>query len=198
MHHTHTSTRAVALMDSQPLTLSGLSSLIKSIDSGCDIRVKETCLEKISEALMYQSVDILLNLSEQFPRLNMVVYTLCHNGNELRKLVNQRNISLIARGESLSDTEDYFRQAFARKRVLSPRICCDLVRLTEQNIQVSARITRSETEVLRHLYNGMDLREIAQAKQLSIKTISAHKCNAMRKLGVKTDSELFLMLKNMC
>ncbi|WP_426817225.1 LuxR C-terminal-related transcriptional regulator [Winslowiella sp. 2C04] len=216
MYHTHTSTRAVALMDSQPLTLSGLSSLIKSIDSGCDIRVKETCLEKISEALMYHSVDILvtdlqsaqenlhqgldilLNLSEQFPRLDIVVYTLCHNGNELRKLVNQRNISLIARGESLSDTEDYFRQAFARKRVLSPRICCDLVRLTEQNIKVSARITRSETEVLRHLFNGMDLREIAQAKQLSIKTISAHKCNAMRKLGVKTDSELFLMLKNIC
>ncbi|MNI91281.1 Transcriptional activator protein BglJ [compost metagenome] len=72
------------------------------------------------------------------------------------------------------------------------------MRLTEQNIQASARITRSETEVLRHLFNGMDLREIAQAKQLSIKTISAHKCNAMRKLGVKTDSELFLMLKNMC
>ena len=215
MHQIHTSPRTVALMDSHPLTLSGLSSLIQSIDDACDIRVKETCLEKILEALMYQSVDILvtdlqsaqenlhqgldilLNLSEQFPGLNMVVYTLCPDGNELKKLLNQRNISVIARGESLSDTQDYFSQAFARNRVLSPRICSDLVQLGEQTKHVGARITRSETDVLRHLFNGMDLREIAKMKQLSIKTISAHKCNAMRKLEAKTDSELFLMLKGM-
>lgn len=206
-------THIVALMDSHPLTLFGLSSLIKSIDGTCDIRVKESCLGKISEALMYQSVDILvtelqseqeslqegidilLQLSAQFPDLSMVVYTLCHDGNMLRRLLNQSNISVIARGEPLVDTEDYFKQAFARKRVLSAKICCDLARLNDQKHQVTSCLTPSEIDVLRHLFNGMDLRQIAQLKQLSIKTISAHKCNAMRKLEVKTDPELFLLLK---
>jgi len=51
-------------------------------------------------------------------------------------------------------------------------------------------------DVLKHLFHGMDLQQIAQMKQLSIKTISAHKCNAMRKLDIRTDSELFLQLSS--
>lgn len=54
------SSRTIALMDSHPLTLSGLSTLIKSVDATCDIRITESSLGKISEALMYQSVDILV------------------------------------------------------------------------------------------------------------------------------------------
>lgn len=214
MNLSYPPSRTIALMDSHPLTLSGLSALIKSVDATCDIRITEPSLGKISEALMYQSVDvlvtdlqsteenphegldILLRLGAQFPDLNVVVYTFCHDSNALRQLLNQQNFSVIARGESMSDTEDFFKKAFVQKRILSPKICSNLARINQNNESVTSRLTRSEIDVLKHLFNGMDLQQIAGMKQLSIKTISAHKCNAMRKLGVLSDSELFVLLKN--
>ena len=42
----------------------------------------------------------------------------------------------------------------------------------------------------------MSLRQIAELQRRSIKTISAHKCSAMRKLQVKNDSELFSLHGN--
>jgi two-component system capsular synthesis response regulator RcsB len=214
MSQMRTPSRKVALMDSHPLTLFGLSTLIKSIDENMEISLQEPGLGKMLDALMYQSVDILvtdlqsaeeslqegldilLRMHAQYPDMNIVVYTSCHDSNGLRSLLNHYTISVIARGESLTDTEAFFRQAFDKKRVLSPKICCDLARINEAHQCVTAKLTRSEIDVLRHLFNGMDLQQIARMKQLSIKTISAHKCNAMRKLDVRTDSELFLQLNN--
>lgn len=214
MNQTCTSTRTVALMDSHPLTLFGLSTLIKSVDKDCKIAIRESSLCKIIDALMYQPVDILItdlqsaeeNLQEgidilrqesaQFPEMNIVVYTSCHDGHGLRSLLNHYNISVIARGESLADTKEFFKQAFEQQRVLSPKVCGDLARVNETHQCDASRLTRSELDVLRHLFNAMDLQQIARMKQLSIKTISAHKCNAMRKLNVRTDSELFLHLND--
>ncbi|MGG6175543.1 LuxR C-terminal-related transcriptional regulator [Pantoea allii] len=215
MNQTCTSPRTVALMDSHPLTLAGLSTLIESVDTDCDIIIREPSLVKMFDALMYQSVDILitdlqsaeetlqegidllLRLNAQFPDMNIVVYTSCHDSNGLRTLLNHYNISVIARGESLANTQEFFKQAFEQKRVLSPKICCDLARINETHHCTPSKLTRSERDVLRHLFNGMDLQQIARMKQLSIKTISAHKCNAMRKLDVRTDAELFLQLNTM-
>ncbi len=212
MNQTCTPPQTVALMDSHPLTLFGLSTLIKSINDDYEIVFQELSLGKMQDALMYQSVDLLvtdlqsaeedlqkgldtlLQMNAQFPDMTIVVYTSCHDSNVLRNLLNHYNISVIARAESLNDTEDFFRQAFDKKHVLSPKICSDLARINETHQCVTARLTRSEIDVLKHLFHGMDLQQIAQMKQLSIKTISAHKCNAMRKLDVRTDSELFLQL----
>lgn len=206
--------QTAALMDSHPLALFGLSTLIQSIAPTCNILIKETSLSKISEALMYQSVDILitdlqsveeslqegvdtlLHMGSQFPNLNMVVYTFCHDSKELWKLFNQQNISLIARGESMVDTENYFKKAFAQRRVLSPKIYTALSHINDKNDRMISSLTRSEMDVLKHLLNGMDLQHIAKMKTLSIKTVSAHKCNAMRKLGVETDAELFVLLND--
>lgn len=56
------------------------------------------------------------------------------------------------------------------------------------------RLTRKEIEVLRELFNGYSVGHIARAQQRSVKTISAQKMSAMRKLGVETDHELIILL----
>jgi len=206
--------QTIALMDSHPVALFGLTTLVQTMTPACNILIKETSLGKISEALMYQSVDILitdlfsveeslqegldilLQIGSQFPDMNIIVYTFCHDSKELWKLFNQHNISLIARGETMADTEGYFKKAFAQKRVLSPKICTALSHMNDNNDRVISSLTRSEIDVLKLLLNGMDLQRIAKMKIISIKTVSAHKCNAMRKLGVQTDSELFMLLSN--
>lgn len=208
----HPSIRTIALMDSHPLTLSGLSTFIKSVDPTCDIRIKEANLGKIAEALMYQSVDILitdlqsavetplegitllLRLVAQCPDLHVVVYTFGYDHPALWKLLNDQKFSVIARGESMSETEALFKKVLIRQRVLSPKVCSALANMNKKKETAILSLTRSEIDVLRHLYNGRDMQQLAIMKHKSIKTISAHKCNAMRKLGVKTDSELFTLL----
>ncbi|WP_438272349.1 helix-turn-helix domain-containing protein [Serratia fonticola] len=56
-------------------------------------------------------------------------------------------------------------------------------------------LTRSERNVLIHLFSGLSMTEIAKLLNRSIKTISAHKCSIMRKLGVRNDAELYQMFE---
>ncbi|NWA43326.1 response regulator transcription factor [Pseudomonas reactans] len=201
----------IALMDSSPLALAGLCYFLDSLGIVKDVILQENSLKKVSEAFMYQSVDVLvtdlysqsesfiegrdiiLNLCSQYPNLIMIVYTSCQSGEQMRPLLCEPNISLIARSEPLAKIVDSFRQALQGRRFLSQKICGYLA-LQNSSADLSARqLTCSEKEVLKHLFNGMSLGEIATLRSLSIKTISAHKCNAMRKLSVKNDAELFLM-----
>jgi len=55
-------------------------------------------------------------------------------------------------------------------------------------------LTVNERDVIGSLMDGMSVTEIAFRRQLSSKTISAHKCNAMRKLGLRKKYD-FLKLK---
>ena len=48
----------------------------------------------------------------------------------------------------------------------------------------SAAVSERESEVLRLIASGYSNKEIAASLSLSVKTVEAHKANAMRKLGL--------------
>lgn len=213
MHITTDKTLKIALMDSSPLALAGLAYFVHSLGVEQEILLQETGLRKIAEALMYQTFDVLitdlysysenlnecrdtiLNLCRLFPDLTVIVYTSCQSGEGMRSFLCEPNISLIARDDPLVKVADCFRQVLSGRRFLSHKICTYLAQQKRQVDSTARHLTFSENEVLKHLFNGMSLGQIATLKKLSIKTISAHKCNAMRKLDVKNDAGLF-MLKN--
>lgn len=56
-----------------------------------------------------------------------------------------------------------------------------------------AELSPREREVLRCCLNGMSMTQIAEKAGRSIKTISTQKHSAFRKLGIRTDNELFKM-----
>lgn len=199
----------IALMDSSPLALTGLSYFIHSLEVAEEILLQETSLKKISEALMYQAFDVLItdiysgsetidecrdtviNLCHQFPNLMVIVYTSCQSGKGMRQLLSEPNVSLISRDDPLTSVVDSFRQVLSGRRFLSQKICTYLAMQNSVEGAPVYHLTQSENEVLKHLFNGLSLGQIAELKKLSIKTISAHKCNAMRKLKVKNDAGLF-------
>ncbi|MBZ6256906.1 LuxR C-terminal-related transcriptional regulator [Streptomyces olivaceus] len=57
-------------------------------------------------------------------------------------------------------------------------------------------LTKSESEVLRHLAQGKSVGQIAKLLHKSISTISRQKSDAKHKLGLHTDVELFDYLRN--
>jgi two-component system response regulator NreC len=55
---------------------------------------------------------------------------------------------------------------------------------TEKKAKAESAVTDRESEVLRLIASGYSNKEIAARLALSVKTIEAHKANAMRKLGL--------------
>lgn len=56
---------------------------------------------------------------------------------------------------------------------------------------VRQMLSRRELEVFTQYASGFGVTEIAGRLERSVKTISAQKCTAMRKLGLHSDAELF-------
>lgn len=204
----------LALMDRSPLTLAGLSCFIGTLNASSEIARQETSMAAIVEGVLYQPVDILitelngqnetieqgreilLNLCAQQPDLRVIVYTSSQKGEDLRRLLESPNISVVSRGDDLPLVGEFFNRVFNGERVLSPLIGSYLARNDPDDVSSLQNLTRCENDVLTSLFSGMSLREIAEVQHRSIKTISAHKCSAMRKLQVKNDSELFSLRKS--
>ncbi|WP_213927748.1 LuxR C-terminal-related transcriptional regulator, partial [Serratia marcescens] len=143
-----------------------------------------------------QGRETLLALCTQLPELRVIVYTRCQNAEEVGRLLNQPNISIVARDDALPLVAEFFNRVLLGERVLSPQIGAFLAPSVSGEEAATRKLTRCESDVLAFLFNGMSLRQIAELQRRSIKTISAHKCSAMRKLQVKNDSELFSLHGN--
>ncbi|KJZ71911.1 hypothetical protein HIM_08667 [Hirsutella minnesotensis 3608] len=60
-----------------------------------------------------------------------------------------------------------------------------------------ARLTPREKEIIRCYLNGMTITQIAAQFHRSVQTVSTQKQNAYRKLGIRSDAELFKMKDHM-
>ncbi|MBO0493282.1 response regulator transcription factor [Pseudomonas sp. Marseille-Q1929] len=63
------------------------------------------------------------------------------------------------------------------------------------SVRLNSRLTPKEQEVLRCFLEGMSVSSIAVKFSRSVSTISTQKQSAYRKLGIKTDGELFMFTK---
>src|SRR3546814_1104435 len=71
-----------------------------------------------------------------------------------------------------------------------PYLCTHMRDLVSK--AVVSPLSKREREVIRLLAQGLTVTEIAQRICRSVKTVSCHKANAMRKLGIHTHSQLFV------
>jgi two-component system, LuxR family, response regulator FixJ len=56
-------------------------------------------------------------------------------------------------------------------------------------------LSKRENDVLHGVLNGLTSKELAQTLKLSPKTVDTHRKNIMKKLGVRTRSEMFRILR---
>ena len=68
---------------------------------------------------------------------------------------------------------------------LTTRVAARLFRHVDKVNSPSAKLSSRESEVLRLIACGYSNKEIASRLSLSVKTVEAHKANAMRKLGFR-------------
>lgn len=177
------------LVDSSILSLSSLSALQEKLQK-ITVTVLVVEFNGTPGELAYMGKWLLI-LQEQYPQLRIVLYTASRDMTILTPLHRQKQFSLIAQQEPLEQLRRDMALALVGRKVCSPGIDRCLGQFGAPKSLGLCMLTAAESRVMTHLLAGLSLTEIAALCHRSIKTISAHKCNGMRKLGVRNDAELF-------
>jgi DNA-binding CsgD family transcriptional regulator len=59
-----------------------------------------------------------------------------------------------------------------------------------KNTSVFTKISKKEREILKYITEGLSSQEIAEKLSLSVRTVSNHRANILRKTDVKNTAEL--------
>lgn len=130
-------------------------------------------------------------LRQRHPLLPIVVMTMIGNVGMLDHLSKLGVLGLVEKGADLTTLPQAVMSAVARRAYISPT----LKQQIDAHRQLTPRRNRQalsprESEVIRLLTSGMNVSQIAEKLDRSLKTVSRQKMNAMLKLGVTNYSEL--------
>lgn len=115
-------------------------------------------------------------------------FVVCVENNHIPEwltMSDARGFSVISTSDSTASLLDSFKQIIHGRQVLSPGLVFS-VSTTEK-----AKLTQAELLVLQLLHKGHSMTQIARMINRSIKTVSAHKRNIMKKYHVINDIQLF-------
>lgn len=178
---------------SKPIRCVARVSSVGQLLSAPDVQPLNLLVSELSgeQETVQQGAEGLLRLCHHRPEICQIIYTYSHSGEALYALRRCPQVSLISREEPILQTQAYFLEALAGRRVCSPLIQQAIDQYVYETEVIAERLTPSEYRVLGHLSRGESLVTIARQLKCSVKTISAHKRNAMHKLGVNNDAGLF-------
>ncbi|CAG2158957.1 response regulator transcription factor [Cupriavidus numazuensis] len=136
---------------------------------------------------------MLTGIRTRFPHVRVVVLTMLENPGLMVSMQDVGVLGIVNKRDDLSELPAVIAAAYRRRRLLSTSVREDLRQWEHQMSQKHAarQLSPRETEVVRMYVNGMSTSEMARHLHRSINTISTQKTNAMRKLGVSNDAELF-------
>jgi two-component system, NarL family, captular synthesis response regulator RcsB len=138
-------------------------------------------------------LDIVKQFKERYPHVALVVLTMETQAAALQKVISLGVEGLVSKRDRIDLIHVAVVMAMARECYVGPAVRALLAdaTLTERLDFVRAMLSRRELEVFTQYASGFGVSEIAVRLGRSVKTISAQKCAAMRKLSLQSDAELF-------
>ncbi|WP_322103598.1 response regulator transcription factor [Paraburkholderia sp. J41] len=200
----------VILADDHPLVLFALESLLSNYPN-LQIVARAQTVPSLFEAAAQHAFDLVLMdlhmtaaaqfdshetiraFRQQFPHKPVVVLTMESDAAALRKAIGLDVEGVLSKRDRIDLIPVAIVSAMAREHYLGP-VVRDLLAeaaRTERREEVHRLLTRREFEVLTHYAKGLGVTEIAGLLGRSVKTISAQKCSAMKKLALTNDIELY-------
>ncbi|MQR02508.1 response regulator transcription factor [Glaciimonas soli] len=152
----------------------------------CDVLITDYVMPKgeFSDGLA-----MLTYLGRHYPDLKIGVMTMMDNPVVLRTLLAQGVVCILSKADDPSCLIPAIHAAYSGGRYFSPIIT--RLMQTQEAPDSLPTLSQSEAEVVRLFVSGMTVNAIAAQQHRSKQTVSGHKTNAMRKLGIKNDAELF-------
>lgn len=203
----------VAIADDHPVIIQALKFALKSIPdlqivvecstgddllnalrtTTCDAIITDFSMVEEQDATNTSGLDLVRKLRHLQPNARLIVYTMALNPWVISSLLNLKIDALISKLDELDEVPRVCRELVQRKRsYISPAIRRTLEErgnMLGENV-TSGTLTPKELEIVRLFAGGAKLTEIAARLNRAPGTISAHKFNAMQKLGITSNSEL--------
>lgn len=122
------------------------------------------------------------------PRLPIIVLTMLRNVGLLQALLTAGVKAIVDKGTAMAEIHTAVRLAAMGHVFVSATFEGRLARFGSHSV---SRLTDRESEVIRMLVAGMSVTEIARKLDRSVKTVSKQKTDAMKKLGLRSDMEIY-------
>lgn len=125
------------------------------------------------------------------PEAQILVLTMHLSAGIATKVLAQGARGLVLKSDAASDLVRAVEALERRKAFVSPDVMDVIVKgLAESGKTVETDLTPRERQILKLLAEGKANKEVASALGLSIKTVEAHRANLMRKLDLRSLTEL--------
>ena len=137
--------------------------------------------------------DTLVGFRERFANASLVVLTTETDPAALHRVLHAQIDGILSKKDPIDLIPVAIVSAMARERYVGP-VMRDLLWRGPQAAgyaKAYQSLSKREREVLTLYASGMSVTEIAAQLGRSIKTISAQKCSAMKKLSLSSDIELY-------
>jgi DNA-binding NarL/FixJ family response regulator len=141
------------------------------------------------------SANALETILESRPSIGVLIFGSPEDEDRVEDLLRAGARGVVAK-EDPEETIEEAVEALGRSRLFFSPSASELVfsrfvgRPSEGTRGLARKLTPRERDVVRLLAEGKSNRELAQALDISLKTVENHRSNAMRKLGVRTLGDL--------
>lgn len=164
---------------------SGPGELLASLEhTECDVLVTDYLMP--GEATP-DGLRLVTQLRTLRPELPIVVLTMMRDPSLLRALWATGVRALVDKTTAMQDIVPALRLVAAGHTFLS----ADFGMRVAESAGYAQPLSGREADVMRRFASGMSVSAIAERQSLSVKTISKQKMDAMRKLGLRSDLELY-------
>jgi len=142
-------------------------------------------------------------LRKQMPNLKILTLTRHTDDGYLQQLIGAGSNGYVLKQSAPNELINAIRAVASGNSFLDPALAHKVMggyaaRSTSMRGEGTTELTERESETLRLIAFGYSNKEIAARLDLSVKTVEAHKANAMRKLGIsnRIDIVKYAILQN--
>lgn len=142
--------------------------------------------------------DLIQHISHQYPEVRIIVLSRNDSAALVKQALDAGAQAFLSKEDRLDLIYVAIVSVLANETYLGPAIRRSLaVANAEGHARfIRQRLTTRELEVIERYARGSNVTEIAKDLGRSVKTISAQKCAAMRKLDLSTDADLYRFVAN--
>jgi DNA-binding NarL/FixJ family response regulator len=195
--------RNYIIADNQELTQFALESLLKKDEENVVYRAfdKARLVELLKEhenavvlldytLFDFADEDQLLIIAERFNLSDWILISDELTSQFLRRVVySSHQFSVVYKDGPLSEVRDALSAVNRHTRYLSQRALETIITQQQQEEETPSILTTTEMEIVKSIALGKTTKEIAAERFSSIHTITTHRKNIFRKLGINTAHE---------
>lgn len=174
----------------------GTDELLQALEAHpCDVLVTDFAMPGGQQADGFAMLGL---IRRRYPDLPILMLSMANNLGILRMVAQLGVLGLIDKASSLDELPMALQTVHRGSPYVSQGLKERIAKLESEAVlgESAKQPSPREREVLRLLASGLSVTQIAAQLHRSVTTISRQKGDAMRKLGIGNDAELFEYLRN--